>query len=255
MPALNSRCPLTRLPMKPLLLTLTLLAMTARAADTPEALPTVTTQLSRDSSALPYEKINTLLAKLAAHGEGLVRMDFRIDARKTAAPLANILLAIASDEAYVPIAIDAQGQFSLPVLPAPQARGADLATNQPKGQLAITGRLALTTPPAQLDMATVRRLMQVSQRLKTELLPWYVRFLFPRIDGVLACAAEPRFELEWREGGQLLGLPLPVGEADPEAQKGQPARSCTLLTGAERWPDAARLLAPGDATLLIKLGN
>ncbi|WP_299104057.1 GYD domain-containing protein, partial [uncultured Bradyrhizobium sp.] len=72
-------------------------------------------------------------------------------------------------------------------------------------------------------------------------------------EGVRVCAATPAIELEWRENGQLLGLPLPVGEADPKAAKGTPGRACTLITGQERWPDSARLVAPPDAELSVKL--
>jgi hypothetical protein len=237
------------------LLILALLPCLVAQAQTPEVLPPVATELKRDSSAMPYAQMNELLAKLKQHGEGLVRMDFKVDRDKSKIPLDQLRMAIASEEAYLPIAVDAEGAFALPILPQSQAKTADLASNAAKGQLAIRGTLELNVRPEELDMAKVRQIMRVAHKLKSELLPWYVRWLFPRIEGVRVCADTPGFELEWRENGQLLGLPLPAGERDPETRKGQASRPCTLLTGAERWPDAARLVPPPGAKLGVKIGD
>ena len=140
------------------------------------------------------------------------------------------------------------------VLPEAEARTADLATNVPKGGMAVQGSIELTVAPEQLDMARVRQILRVARTLREELLPWYLRWLFPRIDAVRVCSATPTWELEWRENGQLLGLPLPVapGEREPGANKGE-ARACTLLTGQESWPDAARLVPPPGTRLSVKL--
>lgn len=228
-------------------------ATTAHAQN--EVLPPVRTELKRDGSALPYGRINGLLGKLRAHGEGLFRMDFKVDAEKTKLPLSHIRLAVRSDDADHPITLGPDGSFDLPVLPEAEARTADLATNAPKGQMTVRGTLALTVAPDRLDLATVRRLMRVAHTLREELLPFYLRWLFPRPQAVRVCSATPTWELEWRENGQLLGLKLPpvAAERDPEAKKGDPARPCTLLTGQENWPDAARLLPPPGSTLSLKL--
>lgn len=240
--------------MKPLRLLLLLAPLTLQA-QTHEVLPPVSTDLKRDSSALPYGQINDLLGKLAQHGEGLFRMDFKVDREKTKVPLEGLRMAVASEAAYLPIKLEADGAFKLPVLPQDEAKNADLATNAGKGQLSVQGTLELNVTPEQLNMAKVRQIMRVSNKLKTELLPWYLRWLFPRIEGVRVCATEPRFELEWREDGQLLGLPLPANERDPEAKKGQPGRPCTLLTGAERWPDDARFVPLPGEKITVKLGG
>ncbi len=228
----------------------------AEAQSVTEVLPPVSTELKRDTSTLPYARINELMTQLAQYGEGLVRMDWRVDRSKTQLPLESLRMAIASEAAYLPIKLDAEGHFALPLLPAEQAKAADFATNAPKGQLSVAGTLELTVTPEQLDMAKVRQIMRVAHRLKTELLPWYLRWLFPRIEGVLVCGPEPRFELEWREagtGGALMGLDLPVGEHDPERKPGQTPRACAVMTGAEAWPDSARLLAPPGSKLSVKL--
>lgn len=227
---------------------------TAAHADT-ELLPTVKTELKRDGSVLPYGQINSLLGKFARHGEGLFRMDFKVDPDKTKAALPDIRMVVRSDDADYPLKLDGEGRFDLPVLPEAEARTADLATNMPKGQIAVRGAVELTVPPDQLDMAKVRQIMRVSRTLREELLPWYLRWLFPRIEAVRVCSSTPSWELEWRESGQLLGLPLPQanGERDPEARKGDQGRPCTLLTGQESWPDAARLVAPAGTKLTVKL--
>lgn len=238
----------------PACLALLLAALTAAHAN-PEMLPTVTTEMKRDGSVLPYARINELLTKLRQHGEGLFRMDFKVDTEKTKPALADIRMAVRSDDADYPLRIDAEGRFDLPLLPEAEARTADLATNAAKGQMAVHGTLELTVPPEQLDMAQVRRIVRVARTLREELLPWYLRWLFPRIEAVRVCSATPGWKLEWRENGQLLGLPLPLaaGERDPDAGKGEKGRHCALLTGQESWPDAARLVAPAGSKLSVKL--
>ena len=206
--------------MRPLLLSVLLLATTAIHAQTePEKLPPVSTELKRDGSALAYGRINELLAKLAQHGEGQFWMDFRVLSERTKLPLPAIRIAVRSDDADYPVKLDAEGHFKLPVLPEAEARTADLATNVPKGGMAVQGSIELTVAPEQLDMARVRQILRVARTLREELLPWYLRWLFPRIDAVRVCSATPTWELEWRENGQLLGLPLPVapGEREPGA--------------------------------------
>jgi hypothetical protein len=231
-----------------------LLAATAANAQN-EVLPPVQTDLKRDKGVLPYKNINTFLTKLSKHGEGLFRMDFKVDAEKTAMPVADVRMAVRSDDADYPIKLDSEGRFDLPLLPEAEAQTADLATNVAKNKLSVSGSIELTVPPEQLDMAEVRQIVRVARTLREELLPWYLRWLFPRIDAVRVCSATPTWELEWRENGQLLGLPLPqaTGERDPHAKKGEKGRPCTLLTGQESWPDAARLLAPASSQLTVKL--
>lgn len=235
-----------------------LLATLTAAHATPEVLPPVRTELKRDGSVLPYAQINTLLGKLARHGEGLVRMDFRVDTAKTKLAVPDIRMVLRSDEADYPVALDGEGRFDLPVLPEAEAKTADLATNAAKGQMAVRGTIELTVPPEQLTMAKVRQIMRVGRTLREELLPFYLRWLFPRIEAVRICSTTPTWELEWREdgkpGGQLLGLPLAAapGEREPDTKKDQPSRPCTLLNGQENWPDAARLVAPAGTKLSVK---
>lgn len=237
------------------LLSLIALLLASSAHAQSEKLPTVTTELKRDGSVLPYGQINSLLTKLRAHGEGLFRMDFKVDTEKSKMPVADVRIVVRSDDADYPLKIDGEGRFDLPVLPEAEAKTADLATNAPKGKLAVRGSLELTVAPEQLDLAKVRQVMRVSRKLRDELLPWYLRWLFPYIDGVRICSATPAWELEWREGGQLLGLPLAQApnEREPDTKKGEQSRPCTLLTGQENWPDAARLVAPAGTKLSIKL--
>lgn len=220
----------------------------------PTRLAPVTTELKRNKDALPYKQINEFLTKLDRHGEGLFRMDFKIDTARTTLPLEQLRMVVRSDDADHPIRLDAKGGFALPLLPEAEAKSADLATNaRQEDKVSIAGSLELNTRADALDMAKVRQIVRVGFKLRDELLPWYLRWLFPRIEGVRVCAATPAFELEWRENGQLLGLPLPAGERDARARKGTAGRPCTLITGQERWPDDARLVAPPDAELSVKL--
>lgn len=236
------------------LLVASLLTPLARADDTePVRLPTVATELKRDASAFPYRQMNTVLNKLARYGEGLVRLDFRIDAEKAGLPAEQIRVVIRSDEADYAVRMREDGVFTLPALPEAEGATADFATNVAKGKLNVRGTLELNLTAEQLTMAKVRQLMRVARTLREQMLPWYARLLFPRIEAVRICSAAPGWELEWREDGQLLGLPLPVtpGEREPDAKKDTP-RACTLLTGDERWPDAARLVAPAGTKVSVK---
>lgn len=232
---------------------LALLCLACAASADTAVLPPVSTELKRDSNALPYGRINELLTRLKQHGEGLFRVDFTVDKDKTKVALAGIRMVVRSDEADYPIRIADDGTMELPLLPLAEARNADVATNVAKGQLAVRGTLELTTPPEQLDLAKVRQVMRVARTLREELLPFYLRWLFPRMQGVRICSDTPTWELTWRENGQLLGLPLAAAsEREPDTKKGAASRPCTLLTGQENWPEAARLLPPPGTRLSIK---
>ena len=231
------------------------LALPAIAQDAaPVTLPPVSTDLKRSKDVLPYTQINEVLLKMDRYGEGLFRMDFRVLTKKTTVPLEQLRMVVRSDEADHPIKFDAEGRFKLPMLTEAEGKSADLATNAtPEQKVSISGSIELNPRAQDLDMAKVRQIVRVGFKLREELLPWYLRWLFPRIEAVRVCSPTPGLELEWRENGQLLGLPLPTGERDPKADKEHPARLCTLLTGQERWPDSARLVAPAGAELSVKL--
>ena len=220
----------------------------------------VTVALVKDPAILPYARINKLLAGLQQHGQGLVRVDFELRPAAKAKPFAHApRLAVLSEERALPLRPNAEGRFELPVLPEAEAKGADLATNLPKGSAELRGYLHLTTRPEQLDMATVRRIVDVSRTLRAELLPWYLRWLFPQVEGVRVCSNAAQWELEWREprSAQLMGLALQAdpNDRDPDAAPGKPGGQCTTLTGQEPWPDAARLLAPADARLSVRVAR
>lgn len=249
--------PRTRFARANIAVALTLAAAAAGAAPTAavEQLDTVAVQgTKRDPSLLAYGRLNELLIILQRYSEGLVRADFQIGPADKSKPLVNPRVTIETDERSFPIALDAEHRFHPPVLPPEQARNAELATNQPKGSVSLRVQLELTPTPEQLDMATVRRIVGVAHRLRSEGLPWYLRWAIPQVHGVRICSAAPQWELEWREQGQLLGLPLTADakDRDPEAKRGEPGRPCTTLTGQEQWPDGARLVAPSGTKLSVR---
>jgi hypothetical protein len=234
------------------------IAASLATAQATEQLDAVNVGLMRDPSIIPFGGINRVLTGLQRHGEGLFRTDFKLRPKGAGKsfPFAP-KLALQSTERYLPIAVASDGAFELPVLPAAEAKEADLASNQAKGTLAVEMRLHLTTPASALDMATVRRIMRVAQTLRSELLPWYLRWLFPQIEGVRICSAEAQWQLAWPEQGQLVAIPLTADpkDRDPDTLKGQTSKPCTSLSGQERWPDEARLIAPADAELSVRLAS
>ena len=235
-------------------------ASTAASSDSAVALPTVQSDMKRGAS-FPYKRLNELLSKLRTEGEGLFVSRFVLTDAKDGSkpPPPGTKLALMSDDDYIPIALDDKGRFDLPTFSEQRAKDMDFGTNVPKGELGVRLSIDLSTPPELLDMATVRRIVTVGQRLRTELLPWYVRWMFPQIDGVIACSDAPQWNLDWTEGAQHWRLPLPADAQlrEPETPKGKTSRACTLLTGQEQWPDAALLQAtPGANTkLYVKLRN
>ncbi|WP_416761343.1 hypothetical protein ACNI65_04050 [Roseateles sp. So40a] len=224
------------------------------------ALPTVQSDMKRGAS-FPYKRLNELLSKLRTEGEGLFISRFVLTNSKDGSkpPPPGTKLALMSDDDYIPIPVDDKGRFDLPTFSEQRAKDMDFGTNVPKGDLGVRLSIDLATPPEMLDMATVRRIVTVGQRLRTELLPWYVRWMFPQIDGVIACSDAPQWNLDWTEGAQRWRLPLPADAQlrEPETPKGKTSRACTLLTGQEQWPDAALLqTTPGINTkLYVKLRN
>jgi len=221
-------------------------ASSAQAASEAQALPTVQTRMQR-GQFIPYKQLNQVLTTLRTDGEGLFATRMRLTPSDKSASLpSHARLALIDDERTINIAVAPDGRFELPTFPQEEARHMELGTNMPKDTTGLELKIDLTTPPDRLDMATVRRVVRVGQHLRDELLPWYVRWLVPQIDGVMICSAQPDWQLQWPEDGQTLVLPLPQEAQlrEPETPKGQPSRPCTVLSGQERWPDNARLLAP-----------
>lgn len=229
----------------------------AASASAPVALPTVQSEITR-GNFIPYARLNELLIKLRVHGEGLFAPSFKLRPTKEGETMPpNVRLVLMDDERTLPIPIAEDGSFELPTFPQDQAKSMEFGGNVRKGHSAIALRVDLTTPPDQLDLYTVRRIVQVGQRLRSELLPWYLRWLFPQMEGVVVCSDRPDWRLTWTENGQPLELPLPVDpqSRDPYAAKNAPSRPCTALTGQENLPGAAKLKPPseGPTFLYIKL--
>lgn len=225
----------------------------AGAESPAQALPTVQTSLQR-GTFMPYKRLNELLTTLRTEGEGLFVSRFRLRASDKTQPLpANAKLALMDDDRTIDIPITANGRFELPTFPEGEARQMELGTNLAKGTTQIQLNFDITTPPDRLDMATVRRVVRVGQHLRGELLPWYLRWMVPQIDGVVICGDKPDWQLEWPEGGQVLALPLDAEKErrEPETDKDKPSRPCTSLSGEEQWPGNARLQSPaGNQTKL-----
>jgi hypothetical protein len=152
------------------LLACLLAAATATHAQT-DVLPAVKTDLKRDKGVLPYAQINSLLTKFKQHGEGLFRMDFKVQADKTTVPLADLRMVVRSDEADHPILIDGEGRFELPLLAEAEAKTADLASNKGEAKVAISGTIELTVPPEQLSLGKVRQVMRVARTLRGNCCP------------------------------------------------------------------------------------
>lgn len=260
---------LTPTHMKPSLFTLALLACICQqpqAQDAPEQLETVSMTLKRDSSMLPYARMNTLLNGLQRYGQGLFRMDFSIEAKDPAKPIPRPKLAVQLADRDIPIVFKADGSFELPLVSEAEARDADLSSNIAKGSAGLRGTLHLTVKPEDLDMATVRRIMATARKLRSELLPWYARWLFPQIEGVRVCSVQPQWTLEWPapgQAGQVLSVPLQAdaNDRDPDETYGRkppapgPRKQCATLSGQEAWPDAARLLPPAGSKLSVRLSS
>lgn len=227
------------------------------SAPSPTTLPTVQTDMQR-GAFMRYKQMNELLSRLRTEGEGLFLARLKIKPLKPDQPLPpRIKLALMDDERTIPIPVNAEGEFDLPTFPAGQADEMELGSNLPKGSTSLSMSIDLSTPPEALDMRTVRRVVKVGQHLRSELLPWYARWLFPQIDGVIVCSDRADWRLEWTDAGQRWALPLPLDpqQRQPMLPKEEASRPCTVLTGQEAWPDSARLVAPqaGNTRLFVKL--
>lgn len=240
-------------------------AQDAPASGALEVLESVSVSMKRDGSIRPYRQMNEVLSMVQRYGQGLFRLEFKLEAKDPKVPLTKTpKLAVMHADAYIPVVMQADGSFELPVLPKEQAKDAEIASNLVKGTAKLSGKLLLTVKPEQLDMATVRKIMKTARTMRSEILPWYLRWAFPQVEGVRVCSAQANWELEWPDStpGQLLSVPLSAEpkDFDPDesgaAKKSVSARrQCSTLSGEERWPDAARLVAPADASLSVRLSG
>ncbi|MCV2357595.1 hypothetical protein LNV08_01250 [Paucibacter sp. TC2R-5] len=242
------------------------------AQDAPEVLESVSVNMKRDGSIRPYRQMNEVLSMVQRYGQGLFRLEFKLEAKDPKVQLPKVpKLAVMHADAYVPIAMQADGSFELPVLPKEQAQDAEIASNLVKGTAKMSGRLLLTIKSEQLDMAMVRKIVGTATSMRSEILPWYLRWAFPQAEGVRICSAQANWELEWPDpaankanntAGQLLSIALSAEpkQLDPHEsgaakKSASERRQCTTLTGQERWPDKARLLAPADASLSLRVSG
>ncbi len=247
-------------------------AQDAPSTASPEVLEPVSVNMKRDGSIRPYRQMNEVLSMLQRYGLGLFRLEFKLEAKDPKVPLPKTpKLAVLHADAYIPIAMQADGSFELPVLPTEQAKDAEIASNLVKGTAKMSGRLLLTVKPEQLDMAMVRKIMNTVRTMRSEILPWYLRWAFPQAEGVRICSAQANWELEWPDpagskanntAGQLLTIALSADPKDVDPDESGAAkkssslrRQCTTLSGQERWPDAARLVAPADASLSLRVSG
>ncbi|WP_428506033.1 hypothetical protein [Roseateles sp.] len=230
-------------------------AAASAAPDSPVQLETVSMTLQRDGSLIPYAKMNEILGLMQKHGEGLFFMEFKLAFKEPKPASFTPKLAVQHNDGVLPVKLAEDGSFQLPLLPAELGKDADLARNWKRGSASLSASLRLSIRPEQLTMGTVRRIARLAHKLRSEMLPWYLRPLFPQFEGVRVCSGKPAWELEWREKGQLLALPLTADpkDVDPDAIKGQAPRSCTVLSGQESWPDEARLIAPPDSRLSVRV--
>ena len=234
----------------------TALAHAEDAAPQPDSrLETVTVARSGKTAVMKYGGLNRALSGVQEYGEGLFRFEFRLLSAKEGKPLASPELALSHADFYRTLPVRADGLVVLPILPPDKAGETELVTNQPHDSVSLHGTLLPAMQPDQVDLATVRRMVRLAERMRSELLPWYARLFFPRMGGLRVCSAKPGWDLQWRdENGQLWALPVPeaADEKDPLATPPDSSRACMILTGKENWPDSARLAAPAGTTLSIK---
>lgn len=225
----------------------------------PAVLPTVSTTLQRHHDALAYGEIRPWLQGVDQWGEGLYRWDFTLKSKSSSALPSPLKLALATDDAYLPLSLDSRGVFHLPTLPSEAAATAELAANVERGSLSVTWTLAPTLDASTLRAGEVQRLLKVALTLRDKLFRWYQRPVrAPLPLHIRVCAAEGQYAYEWQEGAvqRRLELPLaapaapaapsalPSSSPDAAAQPGAPAIPCVRLTGAEAVPADARLVGP-----------
>ncbi|MEO3691256.1 hypothetical protein [Roseateles paludis] len=228
----------------------------AEPAAAPAVLPTVSTTLQRHHDALAYGEIRPWLQGVDQWGEGLYRWDFTLKSKSSSALPSPLKLALATDDAYLPLSLDSRGVFHLPTLTSAAAATAELAANVERGSLSVTWTLAPTLDASTLRAGEVQRLLKVALTLRDKLFRWYqrpVRAPLPLY--IRVCAAEGLYAYEWQEGAvqRRLELPLaapaapsalPASDTGAAAQPGTPAIPCVRLTGAEAVPADARLVGP-----------
>ena len=183
------------------------LASTARAADDadspvappavaapqaePESAPGVSVENRRDPALMPYRRGYEMIRRIRDAAGQRVQLYFRLVSAKDDKPVPDLRITIEGSRVFGQVSVDKDGYFTVPLDEAAYADGADFVTNQKRGSL----KFGLTLEPQlagdSLSVDMLSDSVTRARRVIHEVVPWYLRWLLPRVRGAGFCYLQP----------------------------------------------------------------
>lgn len=172
-----------------LALTLAMAQACAQSAQAPAADEVATVQVKgvRDPEIMPYKDAYEFMTRLKKAGGERVEPIVRVVSASTKKPVAGLEVTLQGDNTFERVAVTPEGRVTMPISEAALADKAEFVSNQKKGALETHVFLRPKLPPEGLTYADIVASIEGAQRVRKELVPWYLRLFVPSVKAVAIC--------------------------------------------------------------------
>jgi hypothetical protein len=224
----------------------------AGAADSSPPLQTVEVKGTLQR-LVPYKSPYYDMAhEVEAASVGRVVLAIQLSSPVAGERLDDIRLQLESDDEAIPVDIDKNGLFVVPMVERMARRDdARFSVNKRKGTLLATGVLLPAVPRDGWTVGGVRQITADMRAAIRALAPWYMKPLAAikaKGHGVSVCAAGAGEALRVVKDGELVAtLPL----ASMARDHARHAVFCHTFSGKEPYEDSSRIVLPEQAQVLL----
>lgn len=159
----------------------------AAPAAAPEEVATVQVKGVRDPEIMPYKDAYEFMTKLLASGGGRVETVVRVISEKTRKPIPGLEVTLQGDNTFQKVPVTAEGMVTMPISEQALADKAEFVSNQKKGTIRTELTLLPKLPAERMTYADILASIEAAQRVRKELIPWYLRIFTPSIKAVAIC--------------------------------------------------------------------
>jgi hypothetical protein len=154
----------------------------------PEA-PVQSVQITgvRDPAIMPYKTAYEMLNKVASVSNGRVQLLIKVTSAQTRTPIPDLDISLQGEQTFEKLTISPSGFISVPLSEEIYHDRAEFLTNKKKGSLSVEFYLVPKLSGENLSYGEIVDGIQAARRALAQIIPWYLRFLMPSINGVGIC--------------------------------------------------------------------
>lgn len=166
--------------------------------------PVQTVQITgtRDPALLTYRDVAMLRSVFSHADASAVRVGLQVTARRDGKPVPNLRVQFVADGQKTDIPLKA-GFILLNDLPATDDPDAEFLSNQRKGSLKMEVLLlAGVQDPEHFFAHEINQAIGQANKIRSTVLPWYLRIMTPKYESAAACFADPAGTLTVAQGAE-----------------------------------------------------